>query len=94
MQEKVDKPEMAPRLPAFFVGQRVTMRGFIVSDFLAKWEQARGLMGGMVRSGALKYREDITQGGIARAPAAFIGMLRGDNFGKAQVQVGPDPTKS
>lgn len=93
-QYNLDKPEMAPRLPAFFVGQRVTMRGFIVSDYLARWEQARGLMAGLVRAGKLKYREDITQGGIAQAPAAFIGMLRGDNFGKAQVLIGADPTKA
>jgi hypothetical protein len=91
-QYNLEAPEMAPRLPAFFVGRRVTMRGFIVSDFAQKWEPARQLMGGLIRAGKLKYREDITTGGIAKAPAAFIAMLRGDNFGKAQVQVGPERT--
>ncbi len=80
--------EMAPRLPGFFVCRRVTMRGFIVSDFAPKYEPARKLMGGLVRSGAIKYREDIVQG-LENAPNAFIGLLRGDNFGKLQVQVGP-----
>ena len=79
--------EMAPRLPGFFVGRRVTMRGFIVSDFAPKYEPARRLMGDLVRSGAIKYREDIVQG-LENAPKAFIGLLRGDNFGKLQVQVG------
>ena len=83
---------MAPRLPGFFVGRRVTMRGFIVSDFAPKYEPARRLMGNLVRSGAIKYREDIVQG-LDAAPKAFIGLLRGENFGKLQVQVGPLPGK-
>lgn len=37
-------PELAPRLPAFFVGRRVTMRGFIVSDFAAQFDPARRIM--------------------------------------------------
>ena len=82
--------EMAPRLPGFFVGRRVTMRGFIVSDFAPRYEPARKLMAGLVRSGEIKYREDIVQG-LDNAPKAFIGLLRGDNFGKLQVQVGPLP---
>lgn len=85
-QYNSDKPEMAPRLPAFFVGQRVTMRGFIVSDFAAKFEHVRKIMGGLVREGHLKYREDIVDG-LENAPRAFIGLLRGENFGKLQVRV-------
>jgi hypothetical protein len=92
-QYNAEKPELAPRLPGLFVGRRVTQQGFIVSDYQAKWEPARRLMAEMIRKGALKYREDITPGGIDKAPAAFIGMLRGDNFGKAQVQVSADPTR-
>jgi NADPH-dependent curcumin reductase CurA len=45
-----------------------------------------------VRSGRLKYKEDIVEG-IEKAPRAFIGMLRGENFGKMQVKLGPDPTR-
>ncbi len=80
--------ELAPRLPAFFVGKRVTMRGFIVSDFATKFDHARRIMGDMVRTGRLKYREDIVVG-LENAPRAFAGLLRGENFGKLQVQVGP-----
>ena len=88
-QYNSDVPEMAPRLPAFFVGQRVTMRGFIVSDFAAKFEPARRIMGRLVRSGQLQYREDIVDG-LVNAPRAFIGLLRGDNFGKLQIRIGPE----
>jgi NADPH-dependent curcumin reductase CurA len=85
-------PEMGPRLMWPFVGRRVTLRGFIVSDFAAKYEPARRQMGDLVRSGKLKYREHIVDG-IDNAPRAFIGMLRGENFGKTLVRIGPEPTK-
>ena len=41
---------------------------------------------GWLAAGKIKYREDITQG-IENAPAAFIGMLKGENFGKQVVQI-------
>ncbi len=45
----------------------------------------------LVRSGALKFREDVVDG-IANAPAAFIGLLQGRNFGKLIIKLGNDPT--
>ncbi len=86
------QPEMGPRLLGLFVGRRVNLRGFIVSDFLQHWPGAMKQMGAWIRDGRLKYKEDIVQG-IENAPRAFIGLLRGENFGKLQVQLGPDPTK-
>ena len=82
--------EPGPRLLGAFVGKRVTMRGFIVWDFNGKYEPARRQMGEWVRSGRVKYKEDIFEG-IENAPRAFVGLLRGDNFGKLQVKLGPDP---
>ena len=85
-------PEMGPRLLGLFVGRRVNMRGFIVSDFAGKVAPAMRQMGEWVRSGTLKYKEDIVEG-IDKAPRAFIGLLRGENFGKLQVKLGPEPAK-
>ncbi len=76
-----------PRLLGTFVGKRVTMRGFIVSDFVNRWAPALRQMGEWVKSGKIKYREDVVQG-IDKAPRAFIGMLRGENFGKQLVKMG------
>src|SRR5882724_509461 len=78
---------MGPRLLGTFVGKRVTMRGFIVSDFVSRWGAALRQMGEWVKSGKIKYREDVVQG-IDKAPRAFIGMLRGENFGKQLVKMG------
>jgi len=82
-------PEMGPRLLGLFVGRRVHMRGFIVSDFAARTAAAMRQMGEWVRSGRLKYKEDIVEG-LEKAPRAFIGLLRGENFGKLQVKLGPE----
>jgi NADPH-dependent curcumin reductase CurA len=43
-----------------------------------------------IKSGKIRYREDITEG-LAQAPAAFIGMLEGRNFGKVLIRVA-DPS--
>jgi NADPH-dependent curcumin reductase CurA len=80
-----------PRWLYSFVGKRVTARGFIVWDFNQRYGPALRQMGEWVQAGRIKYKEDIVEGGIARVPAAFIGLLRGENFGKLQVRLGPDP---
>ena len=90
-QYNVAAPELGPRLLGLFVGRRVTMRGFIVWDFNGQYSGAMRQMGEWVRSGRLKYKEDIVEG-LDKAPRAFIGLLRGENFGKLQVKLGPDPT--
>jgi hypothetical protein len=83
--------EPGPRWMGTFVGKRVTARGFIVWDFNARYAPALRQLGEWLRAGQLRYKEDIVDGGIAKAPAAFIGLLRGENFGKRQVRLGPDP---
>ena len=83
--------EPGPRWLYSFVGKRVTARGFIVWDFNMRYGPALKQMGEWVRSGRIKYREDIVEGGIEKAPAAFIGLLKGENFGKLQVKVSDPP---
>jgi NADPH-dependent curcumin reductase CurA len=80
-------PNLAPILV-----NRVTIRGFIVSDHADRLPQFLADCGPWVREGKLKYREDVVEG-LARAPEAFIGLLRGKNVGKMLVKVGDDPTR-
>ncbi len=89
-QTSLAAPEMGPRLLGLFVGKRVTMRGFIVFDYVSRYPIALPRMAAWLKSGQIKYREDIVEG-LENAPAAFSGMLRGDNFGKMQVRVGEEP---
>ena len=85
-QYNATSAEMGPRLMGTFVGKRVTARGFIVTDFVQHYGPALRQMGEWVRNGKVKYREDVVEG-IDKAPRAFIGMLRGENFGKMLVKV-------
>jgi NADPH-dependent curcumin reductase len=66
--------------------KRLLLRGFIVSDFAAKQGDFLREASEWVRTGRLKYREDIVDG-LERAPASFLGLLAGKNFGKMLVRV-------
>jgi NADPH-dependent curcumin reductase len=75
-------PNMAPVLM-----NRLTIRGFIVSDHVDRLPAFLADMAGWVRAGRIKYREDVVEG-LDQAPRAFIGLLRGENLGKMLVKVG------
>ena len=66
--------------------KRLLLRGFIVSDFAPKQPDFLRDVSEWVRTGRLKYREDIVDG-LEKAPASFIGMLQGKNFGKMLVRI-------
>ena len=66
--------------------KRLTMRGFIVTDFASKRAEFLRDAGEWVRSGGIKYREDVVEG-LENAPGAFLGLLQGRNFGKLLVKV-------
>ena len=66
--------------------KRLTIRGFIVTDFAARHGDFLRDMSGWVREGRIKYREDVVDG-LDNAPRALIGLLRGENFGKLLVRV-------
>ena len=88
-------PEGPDRWP-WFMGQiltrSLTVRGFIQDEFTrSHGKDFLRDMAGWVRDGSVRYREDVASG-LEAAPAAFVGMLRGRNFGKQLVQVGDDPT--
>jgi len=65
---------------------RVTVRGFIVSDYMDRADQALAELAGWVKEGKIKYRETIANG-IENAPRAFIGLLKGENVGKQLVKL-------
>jgi len=66
--------------------KRLTLRGFIVSDFAAQAADFRREVGGWLKEGRIKYREDVVHG-LEKAPEAFIGLLIGRNFGKRLVKL-------
>jgi NADPH-dependent curcumin reductase len=85
--------EGADALPALMLQvlvRRLVLRGFIVSDFADQEPAFLQDMGAWVREGRVRYREQVVEG-LERAPEALAGLLRGENFGKLLVRVGPDP---
>jgi NADPH-dependent curcumin reductase CurA len=75
------------RNPTWFLLSRLKLQGFIVSEHLPLWPQALQELGTQVAAGRIKYRETIADG-LESAPAAFIGLLKGRNFGKQLVRLG------
>jgi hypothetical protein len=64
------------------VRKRLRIQGLIVSDTgWKRYAQFRAEMLGHIAAGRLRWKEDVVHG-LTNAPAAFIGLLRGENFGK------------
>src|SRR5215469_12292896 len=79
-------PILLPHLMRAILTKRLMIRGFIVSDFSARYGDFLRDVSAWVREGRIKYREDVVEG-LENAPRAFIGLLRGENFGKLLVRV-------
>ena len=74
------------RNPTWFLVSRLKLQGFIVSEHMQVWPQALKELGGHVGAGRIRYRESVAQG-LQSAPEAFIGLLKGRNFGKQLVKL-------
>jgi NADPH-dependent curcumin reductase len=72
--------------PQLILVSRLKMQGFIVSEHMDVWPEALKELGTLVATGKLKYRETVAQG-IESAPDAFLGLLKGRNFGKQLVKL-------
>ncbi len=68
--------------------KKVRVQGFIIfDDFGHLYPEFAKEMGAWIESGKIKYREEIIDG-LENAPKAFIGLLKGENFGKRVIRVG------
>jgi NADPH-dependent curcumin reductase len=72
--------------PSLILISRLKVEGFIVSEHMDIWPQALAELGSLVATGKLKPRESVAQG-IEAAPEAFLGLLKGRNFGKQLVKL-------
>jgi NADPH-dependent curcumin reductase CurA len=72
--------------PALILINRLKIEGFIVSEHMEVWPEALAELGALVAGGKLKPRESVAQG-IEAAPEAFLGLLKGKNFGKQLVKL-------
>ena len=72
--------------PALILTNRLKVQGFIVSEHMEVWPEALKELGTLVATGKLRPRESIAQG-LEAAPQAFLGLLKGKNFGKQLVKL-------
>jgi NADPH-dependent curcumin reductase CurA len=72
--------------PALILTNRLKVQGFIVSEHMEVWPEALKELGTLVGTGKLRPRESVAQG-IEAAPEAFLGLLKGKNFGKQLVKL-------
>jgi NADPH-dependent curcumin reductase CurA len=82
-----DGPDRTPQLFAAILTKRFRIQGFIVRDFASQVKDFQRDVSAWIREGRIKYREDVVEG-LEKAPEAFIGLLKGKNFGKLLVKVG------
>lgn len=86
-QYDTDRPEPGPKgVPGLLVNKRITMRGFLVFDFLDRYTAAREEMHGWLQAGQLHSLTDEVQG-LAAAPDAFVDLLAGGNVGTRIVRL-------
>ncbi|PKO67327.1 MAG: NADP-dependent oxidoreductase [Betaproteobacteria bacterium HGW-Betaproteobacteria-16] len=72
--------------PALILVNRLKIEGFIVSEHMEIWPEALTELGTLVAQGKLRPRETVAEG-LAAAPVAFMGLLKGKNFGKQLVKL-------
>jgi NADPH-dependent curcumin reductase CurA len=85
-----DGPDRLSMLMGQVLRKRMTLRGFIINlDFGHLYPDFARAMGDWLAAGKIHYREDMIDG-LEQAPQAFVGLLRGENFGKRVIRVGPD----
>lgn len=82
-------PDHVPELMLSVLDRRLTVRGLMAGDFEPQADEFRRVVAGWLRSGQIKYKEDVVDG-LENAPEAFVGLLKGKNFGKLLVRVSGD----
>ena len=81
-----DGQPMPMTYPALILTNRLKLQGFIVSEHMEIWPEALKELGTLVGTGKLRPRESVVQG-LQAAPEAFVGLLKGKNFGKQLVKL-------
>lgn len=79
-------PKPGPEKMFAIVQKRLRIEGFIVSDHIAGMGEFVSEVGGLLKAGKIRHRETVVDG-LDNAPAAFMGLLKGENFGKLIVKV-------
>jgi NADPH-dependent curcumin reductase CurA len=83
----LDKPQPGPSNLFLVVVKRLTIRGFLVFDWIEHEAEFQREVGELLSSGKLKYKETVAEG-IEHSVEAFLGLFSGSNIGKMIVKLG------
>ena len=82
-------PVPGPPNISYTISKQLTMQGFIVSDHMHKVSEFHADMAKWIGEGKIKWKETVMEG-IENAPADFMGLFKGENFGKMLVKLGAE----
>ena len=75
-----------PRIERHLLVKRARAQGFVIMDYMDRWEASVATLAGWVRAGRLRYQEDILEG-LESCPDALAGLYRGENKGKRLIRL-------
>jgi NADPH:quinone reductase len=82
----LEKPDVGPRMQSQLLINSALMKGFIVSDYAAHFEEGAIELAKWLKEGKLSYSENIVDG-FENTIDAFLGLFTGENTGKQLVKV-------
>jgi NADPH-dependent curcumin reductase CurA len=82
----LDKPDIGPRPQPYLLVNSALMKGFIITEYAARFAEGVMNLAQWLAAGKLKYAETIAEG-FENTPGAFIGLFSGENLGKQIVKV-------
>jgi len=86
-----DPIPQGPRVERHLLVKRARMQGFVVFDYAHRYDEARAKLVEWIRSGKVRYREDILDG-LEHAPGSIAGLYRGENLGKRLIRIAEENT--
>jgi NADPH-dependent curcumin reductase len=75
-----------PRIERHLLVKRARIQGFVIFDWTSRFPHALARLADWVRSGRLRYLEEVLEG-IEQAPDAIAGLYRGENLGKRLIRI-------
>ena len=84
---------VGPRNFNNIISQRIKVEGFIIMDYENRYSEARRELAGWIKSGKLKRRDYILEGGIEKAEEGLQGLFEGKNLGKCLIKVGKEKSR-
>ena len=82
----LDRLDVGPRPQPYLLVSSALMKGFIITEYAARFSEGVTQLAQWLAAGKLKYAESVVEG-FENTPQAFIGLFTGENLGKQLIKV-------